>query len=90
MPAPKKSSALHYLIAVALVAVAVGLYFFLRHNHVVSSANVHSHTENLVKVDCVRCENDPVEKKTCEKCGQTGFIWVDPKQVDISVLQLAE
>lgn len=90
MPVSKKTPVWHYLITIAIVAAAVGVYFFLRHNKVVSSINVHEHTENLVKVVCVRCENDPVEKKTCEKCGQTGYIWVDPRQVDISVLQVAE
>lgn len=89
MPVSKKTPAYHYLLAVAIVAVAIGLYFFLRKNHVVSTANVHEHTDNLVKVICVRCENDPEEKKYCEKCGQTGFIWVDPSKVNLDDLQLA-
>lgn len=89
MPAPKKSSALHYLITLAIVVVAIAVYLFLRKNKVVSSINVHEHTDNLVKVICVRCENDPEEKKYCEKCGQTGYIWVDPEKVNLSDLTIA-
>ena len=89
MPVSRKTPAYHYMITVVIVAVAIVVYLFLRKNKVVSTINVHSHTDNLVKVICVRCENDPEEKKYCEKCGQTGYIWVDPEKVNISDLTIA-
>jgi hypothetical protein len=45
-------------------------------------------TGRLEKYLCPRCENDPELKKMCEKCGQTGYVWLDPSKYDTENLKL--
>lgn len=80
-----------YLRIIGLIfvlLVMVGAILLLRKYRILTSRPTRQNTSNLVKAICPRCENDPIEKTTCEKCGRTGLIWVDPSKYDTPELHL--
>jgi hypothetical protein len=66
------------IVGFVLVVLLIGL--FLRSNgerFPFMNTKPSESTQNLAKIPCPRCNNDPVKKKDCSLCGGLGFIWVD-------------
>ena len=73
---------------IALGIVIVATIVLLEKGGVLGKRPIGQHTGRLEKYLCPRCENDPDLKKACEKCGQTGYVWLDPSKYDTENLKL--
>ena len=73
---------------IALGILIVATILLLEKGGVLGKRPIGQHTSRLEKYLCPRCENRDDERPTCEKCGQTGFVWLDPTQYDVENLKL--
>ena len=72
----------------ALAIIVVATILLLEKGGVLGKRPIGQNTGRLEKYLCPRCENDPELKKMCEKCGQTGYVWLDPSKYDTENLTL--
>ena len=72
----------------ALAIIIVATILLLEKGGVLGKRPIGQNTGRLEKYLCPRCENDPELKKMCEKCGQTGYVWLDPSKYDTENLKL--
>lgn len=73
---------------IGLAILIIGTLILMRWGGILGERPINQHTSRLEKYLCPRCENDPEGRKMCEKCGQTGFVWLDPTQYDTENLKL--
>ena len=73
---------------IALAILIIATILLLEKGGVLGKRPIGQHTSRLEKYLCPRCENRDEDRPTCEKCGQTGFVWLDPTQYDVENLKL--
>jgi hypothetical protein len=73
---------------IGLAILIIATILLLEKGGVLGKRPIGQHTDRLEKFLCPRCENDPEGRKMCEKCGQTGFVWLDPTKYDTENLKL--
>lgn len=86
MPNRKVDQSLQYRWGIVGCLLAIGFFVW----YIKTSGNERSAgdrgliNKDLVKIVCIRCNNDPVAKKTCSLCNGYGYMWVDSTRKDLS------